>query len=94
MNNLDGKWKVTGKSGILKVLVGDKKYIKGRIGYNRLFGFKWGLFEIQDGKDFYKFIYLNGKIVDDVHFGNDNTLQGKFFLNGEFIGKFTMTRIS
>ncbi len=93
MNNRDGKWRVKGKSGPVRFLWGNIKHIKGKIGFNRWVGIKWGLFEIQEGKDFYKFIYLNGKIVDDVYFVNDNTLQGKFFLNGEFIGKFTMERI-
>ena len=93
MNRLDGKWKVTGKPGALTALVGDVKHIKGQVGYNRWFGIKWGLFEIQEGKDFYKLKYLNGKIVDDVSFISDNKLEGKFFLYGENIGNFTMTRI-
>lgn len=86
MKSLDGKWKVEGNW----LAPGDVKHIKGNFGYNRWFGIKWGKFDIEENK----FIYRNGKVIDEVRFINSDKLEGEFFLDDEFIGNFTMTRIS
>lgn len=93
MNKLDGKWKVTGKTGVLRALVGDVKHIKGNKGHNRLFGFKWGRFDIKEIKDGYEFKYQNGMIDDLVWFVNSDKLNGEFFLENKFTGNFTMERM-
>lgn len=95
MKNLDGKWRVEGKTGGLQALIGDIKYIDGTEGYNRLFGFKWGVFDIVWDEDLGRhiFTYRNGKIVDKVRFVNSDKLIGFFYLRGKRIGNFTMTRI-
>ena len=91
--NLDGKWKVTGKSGILQHLFGNIKYIKGCVGYNRLFDIKWGRFITtrEDGE--IVFTYDNGRVIDRLFAVGNDELLGRFYLGGKFIGPFAMERI-
>ena len=93
-NNTDGKWRVIGKTGFLKWLFGDIKYIKGDRGYNRLFGFKWGWFTILYVAGKIVFKYDDDKIVDRVKFTDPDTISGRFYFNKKFKGEFTRKRIN
>ena len=105
MKALDGKWKVKGKSGWLKALVGDYKFISGDVGYNRWGefklwerikwrGIKWGLFHIVEIEDYFRLVYLKGGIFDDIRFVGPDKLEGKFFKHKKYLGDFTMERVN
>jgi len=91
--NIDGIWKVIGKSGILRFLLGDVKYIKDNKGYNRLFGIKWGHFTISYDDDEIIFTYADGHTVDRLKVVTNDLLSGELYCDEKFIGKFEMKRI-
>ncbi len=91
--NLDGKWKVVGKTGILRFFVGDVKHIKGARGYNRLLGVPWGRFKITYESGRIILTYEKGGIVDKLKVVNKDKLSGIFLKHDNFVGYFTMKRI-
>ncbi len=91
--SIDGKWKVIGLSGILPALIGNEKYIKKNVGYNRWLGiFKWGVFDITYKKGKIIFTYRKGGIVDKLESVDENKLTGRFYHEGKFVGRFKMVR--
>lgn len=91
--NIDGRWKVVGRSGFLLIFFGDVKYIKDDEGYNRLFGIEWGPFTVSYEGDEIILTYADGHTVDRLKVVTDDLLSGELYCDEKFIGKFEMKRI-
>ena len=93
--NIDGKWEVSIISGpwwFRKMRDKDTKYIKDGKGYNRIFGWKWGRFEVFYDDIGFTLRYKNKRIIDRVWFINKDFLRGNLYLNGKSVGTFSMKR--
>ncbi len=93
----DGTYKVIGKSGVLVNLVsllGDIKVIKGKRGYNKMLGVKWGTFTVKSNGDILDLVYDNGKIVDKIlsYHCAKSKYMGIFYYKGKDCGIFELQK--